>query len=88
MEVTGKAVATHFISMETHAAYVIMCQMLVMLVLLWGRSFAALPFAPWLVGSDQNEHFNNELRSFRLNQPDWTFADVLQLTKCLWGSNV
>ena len=28
--------------------------------------YCTAPFAPWLVGSDQNEHFNNELRSFRL----------------------
>ena len=48
IEVTGKAAATYFISMEMHATYVIMCQMLVMLVLLWGRWFPTLPFAPWL----------------------------------------
>ena len=81
IEVTGRVATASFISMETNATYVIMCQMLVMLVLLWGSTFATLPFAPWLVGSDQSEHFNNEMRSFRLNQPDWTFADVLQLTK-------
>jgi hypothetical protein len=81
IEVTGKCTAVHFISMETHAAYVIMCQELLMLVLLWGRDFATLPFAPWLVGSDQSEHFNNEMRSFRLNQPDWTLPDVLRLAK-------
>ena len=80
IEVSGKGSATHFISMETHAANVLMDQMLISLVLLWGEKFRDLPFAPWLVGSDQNEHFNNELRSFRLNQPDWTFADVLRLT--------
>ena len=78
-EVTGKPTGVHFISMETHAANVISDQMMVMLVLLWGRSFADRPFAPWLIGSDQNEHFNSELRSFRINQPDWTFADVLRL---------
>eukprot|EP00966_Prymnesium_polylepis_P290459 6709546-Prymnesium_polylepis.1 len=48
IEVTGKAAAVSFISMETHAGYVIMCQELVMLVLLWGHKFATLPFAPWL----------------------------------------
>eukprot|EP00966_Prymnesium_polylepis_P235126 5438484-Prymnesium_polylepis.1 len=79
IEVTSKSAAVHFISMETHAGYDVMCQELVMLVLLWGRDFATLPFAPWLVGSDQNEHFNNELRSFRLSQPDWTLVDVLRL---------
>ena len=50
-------------------------------MLLWGRDFPDRPFAPWLVGSDQCEHFFSELRSFRLNQPDWTFADALQLCK-------
>ncbi|KOO30832.1 hypothetical protein Ctob_013295 [Chrysochromulina tobinii] len=79
IEVSGKPSGVHFISMETHAANVISAQMMVMLVLLWGRSFPDRPFAPWLVGSDQNEHFNSELRSFRINQPDWTFADVLRL---------
>eukprot|EP00966_Prymnesium_polylepis_P322851 7379088-Prymnesium_polylepis.1 len=80
IEVTGKAADVHFISMETHAANVISDQMLVMLVLLWSRYFPLRPFAPWRVGSDQNEHFNNELRSMRINQPDWTAADVLRLT--------
>ena len=79
IEVTGKPSSTYFISMETHAALVIMNQMLIALVLLWGRYFRSDPFAPWLVGSDQNEHFFSELRSFRINQPDWTFADVLRL---------
>eukprot|EP00966_Prymnesium_polylepis_P013260 306075-Prymnesium_polylepis.1 len=80
IEVSGKPADTHFISMETHAANDISDQMLVHLVLLWGSYFPDRPFAPWLVGSDQNEHFNNELRSMRINQPDWTSADVLRLT--------
>ena len=79
IEVSGKPADTHFISMETHAANDISDQMLIHLVLLWGRYFSDRPFAPWLVGSDQNEHLNNELRSMRINQPDWTSADVLRL---------
>eukprot|EP00966_Prymnesium_polylepis_P189340 4386616-Prymnesium_polylepis.1 len=48
IEVTGRAATASFISMETHTTYGIMCQMLVILVLLWGSTFATLPFAPWL----------------------------------------
>ena len=81
IEVSDLPSATYFISMQTHGAIVLLCQMIINLTLLWGRNFRDKPFAPWLVGSDQNEKFNNEMRSFRLNQPDWTCADVLRLAQ-------
>ena len=72
-----------FISMQTHAAHVIMAQMLIMVAVMWSQRFPDDPFAPWLIGSDQNEHLYNEIRSFRLNQPDFTADAFISLIKQL-----
>ena len=71
----------HFISMETFAAHVIEDHAMLLLILMYAQRFPDKPFAPWLFGSDQNEHFFSELRSFRINQPNWTVADLLPLVQ-------
>lgn len=81
VEVTGSTKAASFISAETHAAHVIQCQMLVMVVLMWGRRFRDKQFCPWLIGSDANEHFFSEMRACRLNQTDFTIADLVPLVQ-------
>ena len=73
--------ATNFISMETHASHVIQDQALILLVLLWGGYFPTKSFPPWLIGSDQCEHFFSECRAMRINQPDWKFADLLRIVQ-------
>jgi hypothetical protein len=80
IEVTASP-STSFISMETHAAHVIQCQMLVMIVLLWGRDFSDKEFAPWLIGSDQNEHFFSELRAYRRGSSDFTLAECMRIVQ-------
>eukprot|EP00964_Phaeocystis_antarctica_P120370 scaffold84121_cov105-Phaeocystis_antarctica.AAC.4 len=67
--------------METHASHVIQDQALILLVLLWGRCFPTKPFPPWLIGSDQCEHFFSKCRAMRINQPDWKFADLLRIVQ-------
>ena len=47
----------HFISMETYAAHVIAAHAMILLVLLYAKRHPSKPFAPWLFGSDQCEHF-------------------------------
>ena len=81
IEVTDSPAQTNFISMETHAAHVIEDQMLVMVVLLWGKRFPTKPFPTWLIGSDQCEHFFSEMRSMRINQADFTVAEALRLAQ-------
>ena len=81
IEVSGSP-STSFISMETHAAHVIQCQMLVMIVLIWGRDFSDKQFAPWLIGSDQCEHFFSELRAYRrAGMSEFTLAECVQIVQ-------
>ena len=73
----------HFISMETFAAHVIADHAMILLVLIFAARFPDKPFAPWLFGSDQctGKHFLSEMRSFCINQPDWTVHDLVPLVQ-------
>ena len=81
LQVTGRSTAQHFISMQTFKAFVLLDHAMVLLVLLWGKHFSHLPFPTWLIGSDQNERFFSELRSFVMNKPDFNLLDLLSLIR-------
>ena len=67
--------------METFAAHVIEAHAMILLVLLYARRHPNKPFAPWLCGSDQCEHFFSEMRSYSINQPDWSIDQLVPLVQ-------
>ena len=69
----------HFISGETFAALIMADHAMILLVLLFAERFPDKPFAPWLFGSDQCEHFFSEMRSYCINQPNWTMDELVPL---------
>ena len=55
--------------------------MLLLFILLHGERYSDQPFAPWLLGSDQNEKFNSEMRAFVLTRTDWSFKELINLVR-------
>ena len=77
----GMPTHINFISIETFSAHIITDHAMILLVLIYAHRFPGKPFAPWLFGSDQCEHFFSEMRSFSINQPNWTIQDLLPLVQ-------
>ena len=67
--------------METFAAFIVKDSMLLLYILLMGERYSDQPLAPWLLGSDQNEKLNSELRAFVLTRTEWSFKDLIALVR-------
>jgi hypothetical protein len=78
---SGTSRADHFISMETCSAFIIKDTMLVLYILLHGQQYADQPLATWLLGSDQNEKFNSEMRAFVLTKTEFGMKELVVLIR-------
>lgn len=77
----GLSVSSHFISMQLFSDTVILASSLAHMLLLFHTSYSALPFCPWLYGSDQAELVHSLMRTTERGTMEFDIVQYLAIAR-------